>query len=76
MHQPPLFQTTTMHSPELTEFEKGQIDGAHRFEHTIAEIHHKFGHAHFTIISVITCIKTHGISENKEHIGLPRKSFD
>jgi transposase len=63
-----------MSRQELTDFQKGQIDGANRFGHTIAEIHYKFGHPHTTIASVIARLKNRGNSENKERVGRPRKS--
>jgi transposase len=61
---------------ELTEFQKGQIDGASRFGHTASQIQRVLGFPESTIRSIIARIKTRGISENKERVGRPRKSFD
>ena len=61
---------------ELTEFQKGQIDGAARFGHTATEIHKVLGYARSTIHDIITHIKNRGFSENKQRVGRPRKSID
>jgi len=65
-----------MSRKELSEFQKGQIDGAARFGHTDTEIHKLFGFARGTIHHIITRIKTRGFSENIERVGRPRKSTD
>src|SRR5579859_138456 len=74
--QPPPFPTHPMSRKELSEFQKGQIDGAARFGHTDTEIHKLFGFARGTIHHIITRIKTRGFSENIERVGRPRKSTD
>jgi transposase len=65
-----------MRGPELTPFQKGQIDGAHKFGHTPTEIQKVLGFARGTIIDLIKRIKIRGSDENKERVGRPRKSFD
>jgi transposase len=65
-----------MSRQELTEFQKGQIDGASRFGHTISEIHHLFGFPRTTIHNIVARIKKRGSAENKERVGRPRKSTD
>ena len=68
--------TPTLPRQELTEFQKGQIDGAARFGHTATEIHKVLGYARGTIHDIITRIKNRGFSENKQRVGRPRKSMD
>jgi hypothetical protein len=74
--QPPPFHTTPMSRQELSDFQKGQIDGAARFGHSATDFHKLFGYAQSTIHCVITHIKISGSAENKEHDGCPRKSTD
>jgi hypothetical protein len=74
--QPPLLPTTPMSRQKLSEFQKGQIDGASRFRHMVAEIEKVLDFARSTICNVIACIKIRGFSENKERVGRPRKSLD
>jgi transposase len=65
-----------MSRQELTEFQKGQIDGASRFGHTVPEIRCLFGFPKSTIVNVIKRIQIRGSAENKERVGRPRKSTD
>jgi hypothetical protein len=65
-----------MSRQELSEFQKGQRDGAARFGHTPTEIEKVLGFARTTIRHIITRIKTRRSSENKERVGRPRKSLD
>jgi len=65
-----------MSRQELSDFQKGQIDGAARFGHSATEIHKLFGYARGTIHHIITRIKINGSAENKERVGRPRKSTD
>ena len=58
---------------ELTEFEKGQIDGVNKFHYTVSEIRKVFGFRRSTIRGVIERLKICGFSENKERVGRPRK---
>jgi hypothetical protein len=65
-----------MSRQELSEFQKGQIDGAVKFGHTFMEIENVLSFPRSTVRSIITCIKKCGFSENIERVGRPRKSLD
>jgi transposase len=65
-----------MSRQELTEFQKGQIDGANKFGHTVPEIQKVLGFPRSTIRGVIARLKIRGFSENIERVGRPRKSTD
>ena len=67
---------STRRGPELSEFQKGQIDGAQKFGHTPTEIENVLKIPWSTIRSVITRIEKRGSAENKQRVGGPRKSLD
>jgi transposase len=65
-----------MSRQELSDFQKGQFDGAARFGHSAMEIQKLLGYARGAIHRIVTRIKITGSIENKERVSGPRKSTD